>query len=197
MFVGKFSHFAERMCSALECETGSQLLPQWIETMSGVRQLPRIAMAWGLMLLTAVMGGVRPTCICPDGSLCFVCPKQLDVHARSSKVTASAVGSCGTTCGCKHTETVPPPESEAGLERAGRCNGYNCIEIAPATPATVRPVEDPADSFWGTGVFLFLASFELPKQFDPREGLTPEFHWRPSLDFSPHLTVIATTVIRC
>jgi hypothetical protein len=83
------------------------------------------------------------------------------------------------------------------LERAGRCNGYNCIEIAPAAPATVRPAEYSAHSFWGIGVVSFMASFELPKQFDRREGLMPEFHWRPSLDFSPHLTVIATTVIRC
>jgi hypothetical protein len=174
------------------------LLSQWIETMTRVRHLPRFVITWGLMLLTVIAGGVRPSCICPDGSLCFVCPKQLDAHGRSSTVeTSTAKGSCEASCGCEHSEIASRSESAVGLELAGKCNGYDCLVIAPASPVTVLPAEDPARSFGGAGVVPFLASFELPKQFVSREDLTPEFYWRPALDFSLHLTVIATTVIRC
>lgn len=206
MPVGMFPNFeqvSDVNCPMSRALDWSLLPPQWNETMTRVRHLPRIAITWGLMLLTVIAGGVRPSCICPDGSLCFVCPKQLDAHGRSStRETSTAKGSCGASCGCEHSVTASPSESAAGLELPGlelpgRCNGDDCLVIAPASPAIVPPVEDLARSFGGAGVVPFLASFELPKQFVSREDLTPEFDWRHSLNLSSHLAVIATTVIRC
>ena len=114
--------------------------------MSRVPQLPRSVMTWGLMLLTVIVGGVRPSCISANGTLCLLCPKLLAVSAVSSSAESSAtVGSCSShSCCCEQTATPTRSELTAAGEMAGSpCDGCDCLTVPAVTPATVQKVDDP------------------------------------------------------
>lgn len=111
--------------------------------MTRVRQLPRIALTWGLMLLAVIAGVVRPTCICSDGSLCFLCPKLMPAQAVSPSAEAVAPnGSCSSkSCCCEHATT--PVRSDATQLSESPCDGCDCYAVPAAVAVTVQKVEAP------------------------------------------------------
>ena len=73
--------------------------------MTRVRQLPHTIITWGLMLLIVIAGGVRPSCICADGSLRAFCPNLMVAHSASPSGEPTAMSrSCASmSCCCGHS----------------------------------------------------------------------------------------------
>lgn len=115
------------------------------EVMFRVPQSPRIVMTWGLMFLTVISGGVRPSCICPDGTLCLNCPKQLAASSASPLPQPAATGgSCSSKSCCReHASTAVRHESTLPFELAAlACDGRDCLAIQAASPAIVQAGDD-------------------------------------------------------
>ena len=132
--------------------------------MTRIQQLPRIVMTWGLMLLTVIAGGVRPSCICADGTLCVFCPKLIASHASLPSTEPSAtIGPClSKSCCCGHAAVPTQSESTTVCEWTGStCDGCDCLASQSAAPATVQTVEDPVSRLDRDVVPALLANAEL------------------------------------
>lgn len=114
--------------------------------MTRARRLPRIALTWSLMLLAVIAGGVRPSCIRADGSLCLLCPKLMAPHTSlPSAEPAPSSGSCSSkSCCCEHAAAPTRSKSIATSETTGSaCEGCDCFAVQSVAPATVQKVDDP------------------------------------------------------
>lgn len=111
-----------------------------------VRPLPRVLTTWGLMFLTVIVSGVRPSCICADGTLCAFCPKLVFVPAASqSTELATGSDSCATKSCCrKHAPLESRSDLAASSELAGfTCNDRDCLTIQPVSPAITSLTQNP------------------------------------------------------
>lgn len=130
-------------------------------SMTRVRQLPRIALTWGLMLLSVIAGGVRPSCICSDGTLCVLCPKLMAAQVVSPSTEAIAPnGSCSSkSCCCEHA--TKPVRSDATKMSESPCDGCDCFAVPSAVAATVQKVEASESHLDSDVVPAMLPTFEL------------------------------------
>ena len=120
--------------------------------MTPVQQLPRIVMTWGLMFLTVIAGGVRPSCICADGTLCLLCPKLMATHAVSSlaeptvfePTVADKPCSSNSCCGRRVAATKQSKSSSVCEWTTSACDGSDCLAIQSAPPVIVPVSEDSA-----------------------------------------------------
>ena len=129
-----------------------------------VPQLPRIVITWGLMLLTVVAGGVRPSCICADGTLCLICPKLMAASAVSPASGPGATnGSCSSKSCCREYASKPArPISSSGCEFVGStCDGRDCLTIQAAPPVILQSSDDPTSRLNCGVVPAMLANAEL------------------------------------
>lgn len=129
--------------------------------MTSVQQLPRIVMTWGLMFLTVIAGGVRPSCICADGTLCLLCPKLLAATSVSSKPRLAATGgSCSSKSCCRERASAPTqPKSTSVCESVGStCDGGGCLTIQAAPPVILQDNDDPTSRLGSDVVSATLAT---------------------------------------
>ena len=129
-----------------------------------LQTLPRVMVTWGLMLLTMIAGGVRPSCICADGSLCVFCPKLMATTAVSPSTEPSPTnGACSSpSCCCRPADAPTRSQSAGTCEWAGAsCDGCDCLAVPLAAPTTVQAVEDPASRLGSDVVPAILANAEL------------------------------------
>ena len=120
--------------------------------MTPVQQLPRIIMTWGLMFLTVIAGGVRPSCICADGTLCLLCPKLMATHAVSSlaeptvfePTVADKPCSSNSCCGRRVAAAKQSKSSSVCEWTTSACDGSDCLAIQSAPPVIVQASEDSA-----------------------------------------------------
>lgn len=155
------------------------------EVMARVQQLPRIAMTWGLMFLTVIAGGIRPSCICADGTLCVLCPKLMAAPAVSPSTEPSATnGSCSSkSCCCEHAATPTHSDTTAVCEMAGSpCDGCDCLAV-PAALATVQKAENPASHLNCNVAPVMFATAEimLSRESSCSRGDTPRVGSPPDL----------------
>jgi hypothetical protein len=114
--------------------------------MGQVQQLPRVLVTGGLMFLCVFAIGVRPSCICANGTLCVFCPKLMVAPAASRSGCSFAESpSCAKKSCCRThalSDTLlqlPRPSELAG----STCNDRDCLVIQPVAPTIPSPVEDP------------------------------------------------------
>lgn len=144
--------------------------------MTSVQQLPRIVMTWGLMFLTVIVGGVRPSCICADGTLCLLCPKLLVATSVSSMPRSAATGgSCSSKSCCReHTSAPTQPQSTSVCESVGStCDGSDCLTIQAAPPVIVQDKDDPTSRLGSDVVSATFATTTLTvacAAFHPTSG---------------------------
>jgi len=117
-------------------------------------------MTWGLILLTVIVGGVRPSCICADGTLCLLCPKLM---ATPSAEPGTTTGSCSSmSCCCERGSTPAQSKLTSVCELAGStCDGRDCLTIQAASPVIVQANNDPTSHLDSNVVPAMPASVEL------------------------------------
>ena len=136
-------------------------------------------MTWGLMLLTVFAGGMRPSCICADGTLCLLCPKLMAVPAVLPLAGSAAVnGSCSSKSCCREHASVPTqPKSTSVFELAGsECEGRDCLTIQAASPVIVQSSDDPTSHLNCDVVPAMFANAELSLARESSR-LTGSAHW--------------------
>ena len=114
--------------------------------MGRVQQPSRVLVTVGLMLLTVFAVGVRPSCICADGTLCVICPKLMvaPVASRSGSPSAKSPSCAKKSCCLRHDVSdillqAPRPGDVAG----STCDDRDCLVIQPVSPTIPAPAEDP------------------------------------------------------
>lgn len=129
--------------------------------MARARQLPRIAFTWGLMLLAVIAGGVRPSCICSDGSLCVLCPKLKAGQAVSPSTEAIAPNSFCSSKSCCNEHAATPVRSDATKMSCSPCDGCDCFAVPWAVAATAQKVHPPESHLDSDVASAMLATFVL------------------------------------
>ena len=125
-------------------------------------------------------------CISENGSVCVDLGQENCVCCRDTNHEHGNQPACCGRCDASEPDDLPAVAQK---------DGCDCLHL---------PLMSQQDEALRSSLVADLISdlalvgwVNVTNEFIPRTDLTPTFHWRRSLDFSPHLAVIATTVIRC
>lgn len=83
------------------------------------------------MLLTLVTCGIRPSCLCADGTLCLVCPKLLKTSAPSSTQPRTTRETCvaHSCCRGRASHFAFSDQERPHEQIADRCETGGCLVL--------------------------------------------------------------------